>query len=536
MDIAQSASQILQDHVTLELEGIDRMYLNVYVPALQREQGIFNFFRYNRKQLIPSSVLMGRMTEEFVAAVQSFVKTKRIEVVRFAKKERKDDVLKKRLKHFSQKQGIVFMGVAQERASIPRTERRINPATGKSYPWIVMSSAMVNHYYFYCVDEDFGPFFIKFCSYFPYTTKLCINGHEYLKGQLEKEGIRYEPLDNGIRSCADLTRAQKICDALSPSKIDALVRKWFKILPHPFSAQDRKAGYCYDISILQVEFSLTQVLEQPVLGRKFFEEVIRQNLDIGKPSQVQLIFNRKITKATPGRFRTRVITEGVTPSLHVDYKHTRIKQYHKESQALRTETTINNTYDFGIGKRLKNLPSLREVGFTANRRLLDVQCVSHDCSLGETTFSEINSPKVVGHQRVSALKFGNPFVQALMGVIMLLVFIARGFTNREIREQLAQSLGVPPANVTRGMMTYNLRRLKHHGLIEKLPGTNRYCVTKKGLRIATLYTRAYQHILVLPLSLAFSSHAATSPPPLRRAFSQLDKETARLFDSHRLAA
>ena len=118
---------------------------------------------------------------------------------------------------------------------------------------------------------------------------------------------------------------------------------------------------------------MTQVLDRPVTGRVFFEEVIGENLDIGRPSQVQLIFDRRINKKTPGRFRTRVITEGVVPSLHVDYKSTRIKQYHKEGRALRTETSINNTRDFGIGKLLKNLPALRQVGFQANRRLLHVQ-------------------------------------------------------------------------------------------------------------------------------------------------------------------
>ena len=105
--------------------------------------------------------------------------------------------------------------------------------------------------------------------------------------------------------------------------------------PHPFTPQDRAAGYRYDISILQAEFSLTQVLDRPTTGRVFFEEVIRENLDIGRPDHVQLIFDRRITKQTPGRFRTRVIAEGVTPSLHIDYKRSRIKQYHKEGRALR---------------------------------------------------------------------------------------------------------------------------------------------------------------------------------------------------------
>src|SRR5580693_9693820 len=224
-----------------------------------------------------------------------------------------------RLRAFKKKhqQGVVFIGVAQEKARVPRTVRKAF-GHGATIPWINYSSANVNFYYFYCLDEDFGPFFIKFCSYFPYTAKLCINGHEYVKRQLAKEGIAFEALDNGVLSCADPKRLQQLCDGLSATKIDALLRKWLERLPHPFTAADRKAGYRYHVSILQAEFSLTQVLDRPQSGRIFFEQVIRENLDLGRPDQVQLIFERRITKRTPGRFRTRVLTAGVIPSLHID--------------------------------------------------------------------------------------------------------------------------------------------------------------------------------------------------------------------------
>ena len=138
-------------------------------------------------------------------------------------------------------------------------------------------------------------------------------------------------------------------------------------------------GRRHDLSILQAEFSLTQMLDTPISGRIFLEQVIRDNLDIGRPDQVGLVFDarpiRRGARATPGRFRTRVITAGVTPSLHVDDKHTTIKQYGK---APRTKTTITDTNDFGIGKRPTNLPALREIGDTANRRLLGVQRIGHD--------------------------------------------------------------------------------------------------------------------------------------------------------------
>ncbi len=244
------------------------------------------------------------------------------------------------------------------------------------------ATGLVNHFYFYCYDDDFGPFFLKFCSYFPYNAKLCLNGNHWAQRQAAKAGIGFTALDNGFAAVDDPAALQAICDSLGPEQIDALLRKWLAVLPHPFTAADRAAGYRYDLSILQAEFSLTQMLDKPVAGRMFFEQVIRDNLDIGRPDQVALVFNRRLIRRgphrTPGPFRTRVITEGVTPSLHVDYKHTRIKQYHKEGKALRTETTINDTTDFSIGKRLTNLPALREIGFSANRRLLHVQRLSHD--------------------------------------------------------------------------------------------------------------------------------------------------------------
>ena len=329
MSLPRSVSQIMSKHVTLEVEGIDRMYLNVYVPQLQRDLGVVSFFRFHRGYTFASSALMEPISKTFIAEVERFVKAEKVPMITFEKNQRKDDVAKEHLKRFEADEGVLFVGKAQEKTPVFRTERRRNPDTGQAYPWIVRSTAMVNHFYFYCVDSDFGPFFLKFCTYFPYNAKLCINGHEYVKRQLAKKGIAYEALDNGVLSCEDPERLQTLCDSLSAQKIDALVRKWLRLLPHPFSGKDRHAGYRYDVSILQAEFSLTQVLDQPVTGRVFFEEVIRENLDIGRPKQVQLIFNRRVTRRTPGRFRTRVITDGVTPSLHVDYKNTTTKQYHK---------------------------------------------------------------------------------------------------------------------------------------------------------------------------------------------------------------
>jgi hypothetical protein len=535
MNLPQTVAEVLRQHVTLECECIDRMYLNVYVPQLQSVGGVVGYLHAHHGQRFASTAAVVPMTEAFVQSIERFAKDQGVDVVQFRKGQRKDEVTQAYLAEFEGTEGVLYIGKAQERARVVRTERRRNARTGATYPWIVQSTAMVNYVYFYCVDEDFGPFFLKFCTYFPYNAKLCLNGHEYAKCQLRKRGIPFAALDNGVRWCDDPRRLQRLCDGLNAQKIDHLLRKWLSRLPHPFPKAERRAGCRYDLSILQAEFSLTQVFDRPLTGRVFFEDVIRENLDIGRPEQVQLIFNRRVTRRTPGRFRTRVITEGVTPSLHVDYKHSRIKQYHKEGQALRTETTINDTRDFALGRRLHNLAALRQVGFTANRRLLDVQTISHDCALGEADLQRHQRPVEVNGQRGSALRFADGRVQALLQALLAFVLLPRGFSSAKLRAQLAPLLGLTPSQLTSGRLSYDLRRLRLHGLIERLPGTRRYQLTEQGMRTAMFYTRVYQRILRPGLAL-LSPQATGEPATLQRRFSAINDAINSWCDKAKLAA
>lgn len=522
MSLPKTVASVLSEHVTLEVESIDRMYLNVYVPKLQCEMGVVGFFRGHRGATFASSVLMDPITRAFVNAIDKFTAKASIPMIVFPRGQRKDDIAKEHLARFTGEEGVLLVGKAQEKTPVFRTISKRSPNTGKTYPWLTRSTAMVNNYYFYCVDRDFGPFFLKYCSYFPYNAKLCINGHEYLKRQLSKMGVEHQSLDNGIASCSNPELMQQICDELSADKIEALLAKWQRIVPYPFTPHDHNAGYYYDISILQAEFSLTQVLDRPVSGRIFFEQVIRDNLDIGRPDQMQLIFARRVTKRTPGRgFRTRVLTDGVVPSLHLDYKNTRIKQYHKEGRALRTETTINQTRDFAIGKKLVNLPALRAIGFQANRRLLDVQRISCDPAIGEATIRGMQNPIVVNGARISALPFADERAQALLQALPVFRLQPNGFTSKELRRHLAPLMGKTQEQITQGQMTYDLRRLRLRGIIERIPRSHRYCVTDQGLRIALYYTQCYCRILRLGISKVVGTDLDTTLAPAFRAMDRL---------------
>ena len=520
MTLPRTVAEVLSEHVTFEVECIDRMYLNVYVPQLQHAGGLLGYVHRQLGLPIASTAPLARITGRFTTAVHRFAEHEHIAWVDFARGQRKDDVMHEHLAAFQaagRTEGVLLIGRAQEKTRLFRTEKR-RDHEGKSYPWIVKTTGMVNHFYFYCVDSDFGPFFLKFCSYFPYNAKLCINGNHWAQRQAARAGIGFKALDNGFAAVSDPGALQRICDQLGPEQIDALLRKWLARLPHPFTPADRDAGYRYDIPVLQAEFSLTQMLDKPVTGRVFFEQVIRDNLAAGRPDQISLVFDRRIQnrkrRPTPGRFRTRVITSGVTPSLHVDYKHATIKQYHKEGRALRTETTINDTRDFSIGKRLTSLPALREAGFSATRRLLRLERLSHDPVTGAGQVAAVTGPVLTdGGTRIPGLPLGQPRSHALLAALLIFRLLPRGFTNRDLRNLTAELRGLPA--VSTGQMTYDLRRLRSHHLIERVPRTHRYQVTATGLHTAMFLTRVHDRIL--PAGLAELTSASAPPGKLRTA-------------------
>ena len=263
----------------------------------------------------------------------------------------------------------------------------------------------------------------------------------------------------------------------------------------------------------------------------FFEETIRENLDLGRPDRAQLIFDRRILRRTPTRNRLRVVTNGVVPSLLVDYKHSHVKQYLKGGRALRTETVVNDTYDFGVGRKLRNLDDLKTIGFAANRRLLGVQRISHDPPLGQDTFDRLHRPAVVDRRRASAMRFGDPRVQALLATLLVFRLLPEGFANREFREHVAPLLA--EGDYAPNRASYDLGRLRMRGLIERIPRTRRYRVTALGHRVALCYCRTHRRVLGPALAAVADDR---SPPDLGRLVERFDRHVERLWNGRGMAA
>lgn len=526
-------ASIMRDHVLLSIRCVDRIYLNGYLPKLQTAGQLAYFMTEHLGKPLPSPALLQPLRERFVGGLEQWSQRHGIPLVHFERRQRKDDVAKERRRGFRCEEGVVFIGVAQERCLSFRGHRRRTVRGSVNFEFS-RQSVFVNHYYIYFQDLEWGPGFLKIGSYAPYPVKLCLNGHEWAKQQLRRAGIHFESLDNGFLSCEDPERLQAICDRLGPQDVQACFDRWSHRVPWPLSPEHRAAGYEHRLSIWQLETSLTQVFERPVYGRQFFTELIREHLDLGRPDRVSALFAQRLTRRTPPPtygYKTRVFVAGVEPTLHVDFKHSHVKQYFKGQRALRTETTINDPGDVLSTKQLHNLPYLRSVGDAVNQRVLNAETLSHDCLLTESTFERLQRPTHRDGHRCPGLRFGDRRVLALFQALCHFAFLPSGFRHRDLRPQVAALLG--DADYGRTQMTYDLRRLRSRGLMARLEGTHLYVLTTFGLKVALFCSKLHLR-LFRPAISALESNARPASSRLRKVFDRLARELDLLVQQARL--
>ena len=314
--------------------------------------------------------------------------------------------------------------------------------------------------------------------------------------------------------------------------------RWWWRLPSPFSSEDFEAGYTYELAFRQFEVSETCVFDRPQAGRMWFEGVIRDHLDIGRPEQVALIFDRRVTRRTPGSFRSRVLRRGVDPVLSGYYKSSRIKQYFKDGRALRTETVICNSYDFGVGRRVcaRNGYALWAVGESVNRRLCDAEAADARPAPDVLTFQEVSQPsKTAEGLHSSGLRFGDPRVMAVFSSLVAFSCLVAGFDNRRLVEQVSALLDAP---YTSRQASYDLRRLRRKGLIDKVPRKRQYHLTPLGRKVAVLFIKAYGRVLapgLTALDLKLPQEVAQRCP-LATAWRRFDRSLNVFVEEQLLAA
>jgi hypothetical protein len=386
-----------------------------------------------------------------------------------------------------------MVGICQEKTSAWRGWRDGGP-DGHPHFEYRRQSIFPNNYYFYIRDRNWGPAFIKTVAYAPFPVWVYLNGNEWAKQQAAYHKLAFEPLDNGFCSCEDPAALAAICHELSARHVRAFFDRWQSVLPSPFTAGDRDRGYQYELAFRQVEISDTRVFDRPASGRAWFEQTLPDQLTLGRPDQVAVVFGRRVSRRTPGRFHTRIINSGVQAAIQVHYRASKVKQYFKEGRALRTETTVNDTYDFGVGRTVNdtNWQALTQIGHEINQRLLDHQLDACACAPDATTLERVVLPSTTPDGLPApGPRFGEPRTMVLLACLSSFHHLFAGLTNRSLRELIA---GLIPGYSAR-QMTYDLRRLRRKGFIQRIPRTQRYELTREGRRLAVFLTKTYTRIV-----------------------------------------
>lgn len=520
-----SVAEALEGHVTLDIECFDRMVFNAYVPLLQSGGGVVTFLRDHRGNPIPSPALFAPIGEAFRAAVRRFAEAQGIPLIRFRSRQDKLATVRPLLDEAAAtaREGVVAIGVAQERRSVWMGSVDHRNRSGVPHYDFHRTERRITVFYFYFFDHEWGPCSIQICTYAPYAAQLWCNGHERAKRELRSRAIAFEPLRNGFRSCADPPALQRIADAIGPADVERLFRRWTARIPLPLTTADHEAGYDWRLSMRQIEFSRTLVLDRPAQGRAFFAEVARESLGLGGQAEIGFLFGRRIIRRgrrpTPGRFQTDIQLQGVDPRISVFYRSSRIKEYLKEGRALRIETVVNDPGDLGVLRRLQHLGELREQARALNRRMLAFQRASSAPTLATSHFDEVALPDGRAGQRTVALRYGDPRVVALLGALSHTLPQLVPFANADLRVIVEQLLLRPYRS---SQMSYDLRRLRAKGLIHRLEGSHRYVTTQKGTAVALGFTRSFERFVRPLLAVDAADAPPTTAPEVRRALRTID--------------
>src|SRR5689334_16256481 len=487
-------NDVLDGHVALDLQCLDRLYLHGYLAQLQVGGQVIQFLSH-RGYPVPSPACLQQIGDAFRRRVASFAEANHIPVVTLKAADRNIEVMQPYLDKAAAtgRPQVVAIGVAQEpqRVFIAR-QRHTDPGKCPQFSF-GKKDRRVTVYYFYLWDAGFGAAFIKVCTYCPWPMKIWVNGHEWAKQQARKLGLGFTELSNGFAACDDAALLQRICDALQPGTINVFFQRWLHRLPLPLGPADQQAGYWWECSMAQVEVSRTIVFTQPRYALAFFDALVTDNLDLGRPDTLEIIFDRQIRKDTVSEFKTKVITRGTEVTINAFYKHSRIKQYLKDQRALRIETVINAPGDLGCQRRLVHLDELQARARAVNARLLQTERAGQACVLANPVFERIAHPSVdADGRRATAMRFGDSRVQALAGALCQTVGAVTGITNKSLR---ALMTGLPGTPYGMTQASCDLARLRRNSLITRRAHASTYDLTADGLAFAIFYTKLHDRVL-----------------------------------------
>ena len=524
-----------QPAIRFDYSCFDRILLNGVIQVLQNPACVVGFLKQKRQAARVTPAYFKAISTDYHHFVQAFAEKRHVEVLMPPKGIRREEWVDPFYQRLQGQAGMAAILKARENA-------RVAVSFPRQGDHVELLNRFVQQYYFYIQDQDFGRMFVRVCPYFPFSVRICLNGHEWLACRLREEGVTFEQCANAFRTCADPARLHELADRFSAADIEACGHRWLAQLVPFFTDRERRhQGFGYRLFVSQVEYCTNLIFERRAALGRLHERLLDLSRSIGHPDKIAMIFGRRITQHADAGLKTQILDHDLgQPVIRSEYKSGSIKQYARDNLVLRTETTSYHTPDLGVNKGVEHLPELRRAMAAANDRYLDVQQGVLETYVDRGQLERLRQPTVSpSGRRTPGLKRDDPRLLAVLQALTCFALLAgRGrFRTTDLRATVAGSLGKTTEAYALGQLRYDLGKLRGKGLVERVDGTPSYRLPSEGYRIAVLYLKLF-HRIYAPLTAGI-----TEPVPrdervplerralLDRLYAAVDRDLDQLFES-----
>lgn len=530
-------SALMGHHVQFSYTALDRIVLNGYIDLLQRPENLVHFFhQVTGVPCIEPSVLTLR-TDAYRTWVRGYTAEHEIPVAPAPKGVRKEDLVQPHYQRLHGKEGVacVLTSMEQGRTFISYTPRF--QTADPDYRVIAAGRKRFLHYYFYVFDPVMGAMSLRFSTYLPFNVTCYLNGHSFLAQELARQGTAFRKEDNAIVAVADPVALQVAADRLTAELLNQRCQHWIAQLGPRFSPQERAAmDFTHRLSIGQIELATDVIFKRSAPLKSLFQRGVEIGVLLGGADHTTHLFGRRITHRYQGKLQTVLDrrNEG-QPVLRSYYQTSFVKQYEKGDRLLRTETCINDPRHLDIGRRLHNLPALKERMAATNARYLDLQAELLDSTVDTGQLAQLSQPTVLGRRRIPGIKLHDHRVIRLLEALLHPGNLVGDWTTRQVHARLLQRHRLTEADYRLPQLRYDLTKLRAKGLVQRLGTSRRYTLTSMGVKLGALLVKLRTRLLGPLASLPLDARPARSPhhrsgveTALRQVDTSLDKLCAEL--------
>ena len=496
-------SAVLGQAVQFVYSCWDRIVLSGYLERLQRPENLIYFFHdVVGIDCIEPAVLQQRTTA-YTAWVRRITEDQGIPLLKAPHGVRKEELVEPYYRRLQGAEGVacVLTSMEQGRTFVSYVPRWKVPSGDANYRFIKACRKQFLHFYWYVLDPVMGPMSVRVASYFPFNVTCYLNGHSFVAQELTRDGVRFRKADNAFLAVSDVAALQAAADRLSAALLERRCNYWVRRVVPVFSPDERAAlrpGYHY--SMAQMELATDVVFKRSAPLRALFQRACELGVLVGGANRTTHLFGRRINRRYQGKLQTVLDQRDAGhPVLRWYYQTSFAKQYVRGDQhndrILRNETCSNDTRHFGVGRRLENLPLLRERLAATNERCLAQQAELLASAVDTGQLAALAAPTLVGQRRIPGLKLHDDRVIRVLETLLHPGGFIRDWTTRELHTRVVARHRLTADDYGLGQLRYDLSKLRAKGLVERIGKTRRYRLTPLGLKLGVLLVKLRMRLL-----------------------------------------